>query len=276
MAVICRRNKHFYEFLLIPNGLVLSLPQSLPSRYNSRVLRVTSNYTEVSSAIDSEVLQVRLQSILSSNGVWVVPSDCEPRGCIQGEIEGIPQFMGIRISEEACKAIISVSKKAEFTSPLVVYHGTSSDNVHQIIDQGLIPTVGMLGEAIYTGTFWKAARFACFKQDYSKRYGSIFRILAFPDAIAEFPRSGWSCSCGCNDLSAIICDHVGIWKTSFTAAHASVTPSIGLTRSGDKKYLLKNEEWAFKKECSLVLTHWANIEIDGMHYDPTSRSATIT
>jgi hypothetical protein len=63
--------------------------------------------------------------------------------------------------------------------PIIVYHGTAKDNVKMISKEGLKPSMGMLGHAIYLGSFWKAYRYAIMNVDFALRPGALFRVMGF-------------------------------------------------------------------------------------------------
>jgi hypothetical protein len=145
---------------------------------------------------------------------------------------------------------------------MVAYHGTDAKNAESIEKEGLKESWGMLGKAVYVGSFWKSCRFACFNKLYHAQPGKVFRVFAFAKVIEHFPNETWQCLCSpeCKKSSS---DHLGIWQIMNDGAHVNV---------GNIKGDLKNEEWAFK-ERFIHVTSFA--EIQPYEYSPFKRNILI-
>lgn len=290
MPVIYRsRNlpKPFNEYLLVPVDGELSIPPTVPSRYESRIKLVSTFQgiycIQVESSWSEKCLQITRKDITRGNGVWIVASDCEDKGAF-GDVPGITQFMSVLIQKESASTILQVEKNISSSfSPMSLYHGTANQNIESILEGGLLPTNGMLGHAIYLGTLWKAARFAIMSQEYALRKGCVFRVLAFPSSTQIFPRADWSCKCMKCDKdpwAASIADHSGTWQLFYECAHARPTAAFsGACRDGSQKFILKNDEWALSPSASFITTHIGEINvstISGPHHDPLYRGISIS
>ena len=75
------------------------------------------------------------------------------------EAQSSPNARLAAATQNACKLVSS-------------YHGTSGAVLPSILKEGLRPSFGMMGTAFYTGTFFKAARYAVFEQDYRRHQRS--------------------------------------------------------------------------------------------------------
>jgi hypothetical protein len=183
--------------------------------------------------------------------------------------------MGFCIEKKTCEAILNSSLGKE--SPYSYYHGTTPQNMEGIEQNSFLSSYGMLGTAVYFGTFWKAARFACLGQDYKFRDGIVIRTLLFVKSLKTLPEDGYSCSC-CTHPGHLISDHLGYWQEKYDALRVlPCTKEIGKCRDGTSKYLLRNEEWAVLPN-KTVITHCAKIDpntFSGPHYDPLHRAVKI-
>jgi hypothetical protein len=277
-----RKFKHWKwkEFLLVPKLDQLTLPDTLPDRYKNRIITQSKSNEiplyEVLSSYADEPEPYTKSAILLGQGLWIVKDDCIPKGeFIPCKIKGRSQFMGIQISEIACKAI---SNASEQLWPYSVYHGTAQDNLANILKEGLKETAGMLGSAVYAASFWKACRFASLGQTYKFRKGCVIRMLLFSERALILPSNGQVCSC-CLPPANVKADHFGNWrKKGFDSIRAlACTNAVGVCKDGSAKYILRNEEWAFSSELAL-LTHYASINPDTQcapHYDPLHRETQI-
>jgi hypothetical protein len=270
----------FAQFYLISTRWGFKTPHSLPEGF--KTIETTKFQSE--EVVQVEKLYAGIELVSKDTmraGVWILASDCIPRGEFKPEgVEGRRTFFGIPIHEESAKTILDFASTLKVVSPVSVYHGTDYMLENQVA-AGLQETYGMLGYGVYCGTFWKAARFACLTQDYVRRQGTVFRAIAFAFKIREYPMENYFCACErCKryDWAAKIADHGTWWKLQgFDGAHASAsTDSSGLCRDGKAKYPLRNEEWVFPAE-TLVLTHVARIDQRTMPgtYDPMFRDVHI-
>ena len=270
----------FNEYLFICDlNQRLCLPIQIPIRFQNRTLEKTDHVFKVSSSSFTETRRISGHDISHSSGIWLTASDCLLRGGFHDSKVAARTFFSFHIDEESAKKILTFDPNPEF--PLSLYHGTSEDSVSSIIQQGFIPTFGMLGTGVYFGTFWKAARFAYMTQDYQIREGCVIRVLIFPKTIAHFPRLQWSCTCEkCSIYSyaAIIADHESLWRLENDCAFAKPTCGEGFKKDGSKKYLLKNEEWVYNETKPLIITDYAKIDRESVlndHYDPDYRGIKI-
>lgn len=327
----------FVEYLLVPHtagaagasdgGVCLRLPHELPARFGGRALRtdvirrcgngVTEETTAVavaSAAFDC-IQHVTWGGIVAGSGVWIVADDCSPRGAFApAGVAARVQWMSVPVDEGdatllrslhgTIRALAGISPDAP--DPLSLYHGTATAAVPAISASGLLATHGMLGEGVYVGTLWKAARFASMTQAYEPRPGAVLRVLCFATKFAELPRPSWACACErCTPhsepvapltssgtveagarasglgLSATICDHASVWaREGWDGAHARVSDvPVGTCRDGTPKYLLRNEEWVIRPSL-VVPSHVAEVDAatlssGGVHYEPLHRGARI-
>lgn len=266
------KQKCWLEYLLVPFNSVLILPTDIPIRYVHRIISSKHNITEVKSAYSESHDHVSLKTILNGNGIWIVASDCLTRG------KDLPHFMNIPIDLKCADEIIYHSDQNNtYDNPLSLYHGTADNLLNECIKE-LKPSFGMLGNAIYLGTFWKACRFATRDQKYIIRNGSLLRYLVFSKNMIEYPKNDWKCECSkCKNDSwaAHISDHLNMWSHTGDAVHASPCLGNGYRNDGEKKWALKNEEWAVN--CPILLTHTADINLNTIepHYDPLQRNIYI-
>jgi hypothetical protein len=264
------------EYLVVSNNHVLILPQELPERYKNRILFQNNNYFEVDSKASLKPELYSKSAILNGQGVWLVKDDFEPKGeFIPCKIPGKSQFMGISIDDKACQTITELNKES---SPYSVYHGTATENISNILSQGLRETHGMLGKAIYGAAFWKACRYASLGQNYVFRNGSVLRILLFSTNTKVLPSEGEACSC-CLSPSNSKADHFTTWKNNgFDSVRAlACSNAVGVCKDGSSKYILRNEEWGFSSD-AIIITHYAAIDPSTQcapHYDPLHRGTQI-
>lgn len=164
--------------------------------------------------------------------------------------------------------------------PRVVYHGTARQNVGPIFKEGLQPSQGMFGRAIYFGSFWKAFRFATLAQDYTRRSGAILRCFAFWSKQPAF-RTLASEACLCRDckiLSAAaaakpnaksglerVSDHLGLWTSlsDFVVCY----PEYGGP--------IKNEEYACLNNRTIFIESVGHAEATTEFHEPWNRTLCI-
>jgi hypothetical protein len=160
------------------------------------------------------------------------------------------------------------STPTAYLRPHVVYHGTHRDTLKQILHEGLRPTFGMLGHAIYFGSFWKAFRFATLTQDYKKRPGAIMRYYAFwPNIYMRNLYGPCKCSKCSSSLFAgcLIADHVCEWSK-----HA---PAVMVYPEANKP--ISNEEFASLDDSMVLLDSVAYATATTDHHEPFNRSLQI-
>jgi len=280
ILIICRNREwndiHYKEFLFeydIKTNL-LKLAKWHP-RFNKRILTKeeiiidTINYkcvTVDSKAFDME--EFSSYKIKNTQGIWLVPNDIVKKGENKFEkIEGKRCFFDVAIQEEDAQILEVFFDKQKISKdfPMVAYHGTDLIHAKSIEKEGLKESWGMLGKAVYVGTFWKACRFACFDKQYHAQPGQVFRLYAFAKTFQHFPfdpEKLWECPCS-TECKKHCSDHLGIWQIMNDGAHVNI---------GNSKGNLKNEEWAFK-ERFVFLTSYA--EIEPYTYNPFKRNIQI-
>jgi len=305
MVVIVFRERtapaHFLEYLLVPHpaSVCLSLPEALPSRYLGRAASFTLpvyggvSCFQVTSLAAPESQHTTHAGLLSGAGVWVTHDDMTPRGGFApAGLQPLRHFFGVRIDESSALALSGVDPTLRARArvlvppPLSLYHGTEESSCASIMGAGLRETFGMLGTGVYLGTFWKAARFACLTQDYQRRHhGCVLRVLAFVTSVRALPQSGWTCGCvrcAGDACAATVSDHLGVWRQQgCDALHAlASTDACGVrARDGAPRFLLRNEEWAVRRE-RLFVTHTARVDEQSFFgargvFDPLHRGTRI-
>ena len=212
---------------------------------------------------------------IEKNGTWIAYGDCLLRGGSPG-VESKSVYYGIPILTTAREAIgqniFELYAAASKTwpdciiqnEPYVVYHGTSRESVKSIFDNGLRPTQGMLGKAIYFGTFWKAWRFSCMTQDYDARPGAIMRCYAFwRQPVIKTPESD-KCLCPeCGGRKEPPVDHLALWSKLGDSVIAGPTS------------ILKNEEYACLINEKIVIDSVGHSTKTSLHHEPLDRSFVI-
>jgi len=232
------------------------ISQTLIAEFNTTLIKVRSHGFFCD--------EITSDKIKKSNGIWLVANDCVPKG--ENKFENIPgrsQFYDMEIVDKDAAFITKLFDRVwpQSTSfPLSLYHGTMKVKREGIVHSGgLEESFGMLGDAVYLGTFWKASRFAAFDKKYHPQEGEVYRTLVFVKEFQQFPLEHWECFCCGLDIS----DHKGIWKLLFDGAHVNV---------GNKKGDLRNEEWAVKQRVQFI-THVAGIQ--PYEYTPYKRNIKI-
>lgn len=223
----------------------------------------------------------RTRDDLVANGAWAVYLDLVPKGGPLGP--SVATYYGLPVDsrlhlvlQNAMRPIYAsvaslwphVSYAAE---PFVTYHGTARSAVKTILQEGLKPSFGMLGTAVYLGSFWKSFRFATLTQDYKRRPGAILRIYAF----WRFPylkTLGISDRCKCSrcgapvpDAVAKLCDHNAVW--SAFAKAVIVWPVVGGP--------IKNEEYATIDPGTLLIESVGHAEATTERHEPFNRTLHI-
>ena len=169
--------------------------------------------------------------------------------------------------------------------PRVVYHGTARENVRSIVSEGLRPTFGMVGLAVYFGTFWKAFRFATRTQTYEKRPGAMLRYYAFWRRVQYKLPTDAPCACDkCqkllrkratteekakNRLMAVFADHNRTW----TQQNGYVYDAILVMPVVDGP--IKNMECACVDDSLVLLDSIGHAESTTEHHEPFHRDLMI-
>ena len=230
-------------------------------------------------------LTKRTADDIRANGVWCAYSDVVPKGGPIGQslavVFGVPVdpavFMVLYNGHANVQALVkaNVSIVGTYTEPCVVYHGTARANAKSITSSGLQPSQGMLGNAVYFGSFWKAMRFAVMTQDYAKRDGAIFRCYGFWSR-PYFKTMAVGGPCPCAECAprlasptglkmALLADHGGLWQRF--ADVAFVVPEV----DGP----IKNEECAATDASNVILDSIGYARAASEHHDPFARSSMI-
>ena len=281
----CFRFQEFWEVLLVLEGQSWVVPATPPSKYSSRVLRSEGTTHWISSQRHTQPYYTNT-SLLSSDGMWACESDFVARGGVPPALFGMAlpsnPFDGLTLLE---------SWKSSLYQVRVAYHGTSREAFHAISVHGFKCTLGMLGNGIYVGSFWKACRFAARNQEYQERASpTLIRMLwKCNDAdILHFPRKwidGW-CLCGKCYLSEFktYCAHTYDW--SMEAVAPPPKPGGGVWKAGQLfpckapsgKWVTQNEEWVLNPECVHSIQQAVQLDMTSIarpHYDPLQRDIRI-
>lgn len=259
----------FLEFYLCYKDGALRLPEEKVERFEGRTHWRTDldfdNQMIVVNSIPGAVTK-RTDASIRSEGAWCTDGDLRPLG-------GVPCYFGVHIRGTGASLDVRPLYKALGlnirSEPWVVYHGTAKTNVKSILEHGLMPSYGMLGHAVYTGSFWKAFRFATLSQTYEPRPGSIMRCYAFWKTNVLRPtymRDPCKCSeCILKHKPDSNCDHLAVWKKYGDSVMAY--PMDGSS--------LKNEEFACPDGSSLSIDSVAYATAQTQHHEPTNRALVI-
>jgi hypothetical protein len=218
---------------------------------------------------------------------WLVADDFVQRSGFKPEkIENVSTYFDLRICKQDVEKVLEHRNQITRLlgcnfEPLALYHGSGADKLSSILQSGLKQSFGMLGNAVYLGTFYKACRYASRQQNYSFRSdGVIFRCLAFAQTISQYPSFTHTCQCEkCRkEVSGFekVSDHLSTWnRGEFCAVEVCVSEQpFGFKRTGEPKYLSKNAEWGFRDECVEVkdYLHLDISSIMGPEYHPLQRN----
>lgn len=263
-----RKNKTIEYFLIYYND-ELRIPNTVPQKYSHRIdyqftVENVDFYCVKSIPYNNPPL-IKLKDV-QSNGVWICAGDCIQRG-ITNDIN----FFGIKISKIHATAILMIDdilcKEENVDEMIVTYHGTHSSNTESILKNNIKESNGMLGTGIYTGSFFKAARFAAWGQNYIIQPGTIFRCLVSKKNLSELKNK---CSC----CDSYISDHKSLWREYCDGIYVLPVETSEFTRDGSKKYLLRNEEFCTK---SVTILSYANLNMKtySLTYDPNYKEILI-
>lgn len=279
-------NRIVYEHILQVNelGPNLCIPGSCQQYYiGVRPPSVNVQlYICCTSSVAPTIIQKRTKADILSDGFWITYHDTIPKGQpyeAKAVVFGVPidaylhqiLFKQMSLLYSVCHS--TWPDTSIDYDPYVVYHGTSKANVKSIVGQGLKPSFGMLGQAVYFGTFWKAYRFAVRTQDYKLREGSVFRCYAFWNKKLAF-RTMLSSPCQCEACKAMgscpqtrIADHLGQW--------ASLKHYIAVLAIAEPSGPIKNEEYASIDDSHVLLDTVGHCIATTEHHEPLSRSFEI-
>lgn len=223
-------------------------------------------------------LSKKTHSDIIKNGTWASYHDVVPKGGPVGPC--VATYFGLNVDPLLYRLLyhsmsqIWAALKIEWPTinahPFVVYHGTARSAVKSILDNGLRATDGMLGHAIYFGSFWKAFRFATLTQDYKKRPGAILRCYAFW-TLPYFMPQDKACACkkcvgsALGALGSLGIDHDGRWQSLAECVFLYPWPSGPI----------KNEEYACIDAKKIMIDSVGHCEASTEHHEPLRRDLVI-
>jgi len=315
--VYCRTRKfqkneklyHFIEFLAYYNEHSKHFTifrNSKSKRFEGRIVHSFEYASRVQVCLVKSELRRKetlTKEQLIQYGIWTVYHDWCPLGVPPS---GFPNVYGMPIQKDLYTNHLPLWHRVyrEFTTndanidilqePRVVYHGTSRDALDWILRSELKPSFGMLGTAIYFGSFWKSFRFATRTQTYERRPGAIIRCYAFWDTMYLKSRQDPSCLCEkCQKsvrrrgiakiekerllLVTKLCDHTMLWNTTKQCEAVHVKP-IDLTENDVQRGLrspIQNEEYACIDASSISIESIAFATSTTEHHEPLNRSVSI-
>lgn len=209
---------------------------------------------------------------IQKDGIWATYIDTIPKGGPIGA--AVSSLFGIPVDPQLHRYLffgstaLSNAVGLENNDPMVVYHGTAKDNLKRIFSRGLQPTFGMLGTAVYFGSFWKAFRFASLTQEYEKREGAVIRCYAFWGTSLQIRNEKYEkCMCvTCKPKGGTpMADHEGSWQAFFSAAMA--VPYVGGP--------IKNEEYASRDASGVMMEAYGYVVAETEHHEPLNRTVHI-
>lgn len=290
----------FLEIFLAPlPDQTLGLPNSPLDKFEARILgrgvwngpRGPLRVAVVNSAPFPEPVARSHASILK-DGLWATFSDTKPKGSVpatatepavrsRAVIFGVPvsaitsdAFMALEATQQIYVLVsATVPNLNHRNDPIVVYHGTARSSAPDIFKFGLRPTHGMLGPAVYFGSFWKAFRFATRTQDYQVREGAILRCLAFWKAVHIKGSHDKPCACDrcvfAPQKGSCLVDHTGSWSLHADAVLAlpQVCPDGFMT--------VKNEEYASPDASLVIIDSYGSAVSTSKHHEPCNRDVCI-
>lgn len=224
----------------------------------------------------------RTRADIGTDGVWAVYQDCVPRGGPLGP--SIAAYFGLQVDPMLHRLLhytifdVYAAAKSAWPAldikadPFVVYHGTSRDAVKSILAEGLKPSFGMLGTAVYFGHFWKAFRFATLTQDYKRRPGAILRCLAIWPKFTVKTMASAPCKCAkclgpslMGTPAARYADHDAMWALVAPVVMAFPEPGAPI----------KNEEYACRDASTVLVDCIAHAVAQTEHHEPLRRDLEI-
>jgi len=276
----CERNfKPFLEFFVHYVDGHLTLPRASLDRFTNRLLQPPISVgLNIFMPVDSKASGPTKRTLdnIKLDGAWITHADTIPRGSL-GTLKGLAVYYGVPIdpSLEHLDEIALYNVASQLwpdckvsNEPYVMYHGTSRALVKNILTDGLKPTTGMLGIAVYFGSFWKAFRFSVFTQNYERRPGAILRVYCFPKLLPLI-KTVASDKCKCEKCtinnSGTLCDHMGLWQKVTDMVIAWPTPGAPI----------KNEECAMPDGSLAFIDSVAHASCTTDHHEPLNRSLVI-
>lgn len=274
--VPCKVNHIDTELFVILKDGLLRLPPDIPTRFQGR-LRPTSNpaVLEVASVPFSGPTVVTRHS-LACEGLWITFDDTVARGGVS------PCVFGIPLATEVIDAWALLPQQSQRWTIRVGYHGTDEACMKSIARENVLrPSFGQLGTGVYTGSFWKACRFAVRDQNYAfKLNPCVIRVLWLCDTSTHliFPRDS-PCPCealcaGKSKQDAQACGHEIVWSQESRWQSGELIP----TRLANGRWITRNEEWVCSVNSIQRLQQIAFIDVktvDGPHYNPLQRDIQI-
>lgn len=244
-------------------------------RYDAPMYFESSTVFQIKSNAQPHAFRTK-ENILN-DGVWLVESDWLGKGGVPAaNIPYIATYFGISVDapNDLKTDWISIQEKLKVQkhdAPIVVYHGTAKDLVKSILENGLKPSYGMFGDAIYFGSFWKSFRFACLTQDYKDRHGALIRCLVFwkktylrnKDALP-------SCNCLNCKGNPTYADHLQEWAKT-DADNIMLYPAML-----NGHWMVRNEEYASLTATKIVMDTIGFVKrISEGVYEPWDRTVCI-
>jgi hypothetical protein len=277
--VPCRNGYMDTEIFVMLRDGMFRLPTELPKRFEGRtqvtdldfVLQVYSSPFEIPTLVTLESL--------AQDGLWITEDDTMRRGGVD------PRVFGIPMDSDVASAWLVLPQEPSKLGPWrirVGYHGTDGASMSNIAKENVLrPSLGQLGLGVYTGSFWKACRFAVRDQDYAPKLNPcVLRVLWMCDESKQlhFPRkSPCRCKMFCDGKpveDAQACGHELDWRGELPWQSGSLAPS----QLPSGRWITKNEEWVCSPSAVQRLQQVAFIDtasVDGPHYNPLQRNIRI-
>ena len=277
--VPCRQGYVDTEVFVRLRDGVLCFPSRVPTRFEGRTTPTDLPFVLHVYSTPFERPNVISQETLASQGIWITEDDTLWRGGVA------PRVFGIPLDSDVLGAWLVLPQEPSKHGPWRVrvgYHGTDGPHMECIArDNVLRPSLGQLGFGLYTGSFWKACRFAVRDQDYAFRQNPcVIRVLWLCNESKHlsFPTSV-PCKCArwCADKpveEARACGHELDWSTDLPWQSASLLPS----QLSNGRWITQNEEWVCPPASVERLQQIAFIDsesVDKPHYNPLQRSIRI-
>jgi hypothetical protein len=211
--------------------------------------------------------------------MWITEDDTVARGGVG------PRVFGIPLESDVASAWLALPQEPSKSGPWrirVGYHGTDGRSMASIAHENTLrPSFGQLGFGVYTGSFWKACRFAVRDQDYTlKQDPCVLRVLwlCHQDKQLVFPRrSPCRCKALCEGKApdeARACGHELDWRDELPWQSGALVPS----QLSTGRWVTRNEEWIcsprdVERLQQVVFLDAASVH--GPHYDPLQRDIEI-
>lgn len=258
---------------------VLSFPRTLPDRFEGRVTATDLTFVLHTKSSPFQSPTIVSQAILASQGIWITEDDTLSRGGVEPRVFGIPLDANVL---SAWLVLPEEPSKHGSWRVRVGYHGTDGAHMQSIQRENVLrPSLGQLGLGVYTGSFWKACRFAVRDQDYHFRNDPcVLRVLWLCDESKHlsFPtQTPCTCTQWCAKKTAEearACAHELDWSTEVRWQSASLFPS----QMSNGRWITHNEEWVCSPRAveRLQQIAFVNCEsVDKPHYNPLQRSIQI-